>query len=71
MNDNITLQITEKRVSFDPVVDVKIIPANNNGRKIKSKPSVRSTNIENPVHQKPVLQTRLIKHRRFGMQFIN
>ena len=36
MNDNITLQITEKRVSFDPVVDVKIIPANNNGRKIKS-----------------------------------
>ena len=33
MNENITLKITEKHVTFDPVVQVKTIAARNNNSK--------------------------------------
>ena len=64
MTENIILEIKEKRVHFDPVVNVKTIPANNKGRKV-NRPLARPQKVQRPVVQRPVVQSK-----RFGMQFI-
>jgi hypothetical protein len=84
MSENITLEITEKRVTFDPVVAVKTIPANNKGRKVNpplvqpkavqrpvvQRPVVQRPVVKRPVVQRPVVQRPVVQRRRFGMQFI-
>ena len=60
MTNNITLEIKEKRVTFDDSTSqVYIIPNNNTGRKVQQ---IRK-NIQN-------VKTPLHNTRRFGMQFV-
>lgn len=59
MTNNITLEIKEKRVTFDSTSRVYIIPHNNTGRKVQQ---IRK-NIQK-------VKTPLHNTRRFGMQFI-
>jgi hypothetical protein len=56
MTNNITLEIKEKRVTFDSTSRVYIIPNNNTGKKVQQR-------IKN-------VKPRLHNTRRFGMQFV-
>ena len=54
MSENVTLEITEKHVTFNPVVQVKTIAPNNNVQKVVKPQPIR----------RPVVRSR------FGLQFV-
>ena len=64
MTENITLEIKEKKVHFNPVVVIKTIPNNNNGRKV-IKPTSRKQKVFVNNFSRPVRQPN-----RFGMSFM-